>query len=169
MKFLRVILMAGIASAGAQAADREFSDVVRAISDEFGTHPMRIPLFGIVNAFVAVARPAGAKHIDIAIFENLGDGRRSGGSVPDMIRSTVGAAWKPFVQVRSSRKGREETVLIYLRGENNDWKLLVTSIDRHEAVVAQIRLNPDGLARWIKSPEDSARHWNGSFTEDRDR
>ncbi len=166
MKLLRVFLIAGLACSAARAADREFAEVVRSISDEFGTHPMRIPLFGLVNAFVAVAHPAGAKHLDIAIFESLGGRDRSRGNVPEMIRSAVGDAWKPFVQVRSSHRGRGETVFVYLRQQKDDWKLLVTSIEPDEAVVVQIRLNPDGLQRWMASPLDSARHWNG---ESRDR
>lgn len=166
MKLLRVFFIAGLACAGARAADREFADVVRAISDECGTRPLQIPLFGIVNAFVSVAHPAGAKHLDIAIFENLGSRDRSRGNVVEMIRGAVGETWKPFVHVRSFRHGREETVFVYLREEKNDWKLLLTTIEPDEAVVVQIRLNPDGLQRWMASPLDSAKHWNG---ESRDR
>ena len=50
-----------LTAASARAADREFSEVVRVISDEFHTRPMSIPLFGLVNVFTAAVRPAGTQ------------------------------------------------------------------------------------------------------------
>src|SRR5258706_11026789 len=103
-------------STAASAADREFRDVVEAISDEFRTRPMRIPLMGLVNAVAYVARPAGTRHVDIAVFENLETRNRSGRDLPESIRRAVGGSWKPFIQVRSTRDdGSEENVLVYMR------------------------------------------------------
>jgi hypothetical protein len=136
------------------AADREFSDVVRAIGDECHARPTHIPLFGIVNAFTAVVHPAGAKHIDLAVFENLDpeDRPRAG-----TIQQAVGSSWTPFIQVR----GRDrETVYVYMRQVGRDWKLLLVSMERAEATVVQLLLDADGLARWISDPEHCARHWN---------
>src|SRR5215831_15737394 len=93
------------ASASALAADRDFQDIVDAISDEFHTRPIHIPLFGLVNVVTFVARPAGTKHVNLAVFENLGRpgaSRRDPGAV---IRSSVGSSWRPFVQVQSKRTG----------------------------------------------------------------
>jgi hypothetical protein len=137
------------------AADREFSDVVRAIGDECHARPTHIPLFGMVNAFTAVVHPAGAKHIDLAVFENLDpeDRPRAG-----TIQRAVGASWTPFIQVRSG--GDHETVYVYMRQVGRDWKLLLVSMERAEATVVQLLLDADGLARWISDPEHCARHWN---------
>jgi hypothetical protein len=138
----------------AQAADREFTDVVRAISLEFRTQPMRIPLFGLVNAVTFFVRPAGTKHIDLAVFENLDSRGRDGVDMAASIRTAVGGSWKPFIQVRSS-KG--ETVLVYLRPHGSDCKLLVATVERREATVVQLQLNPEGLKRWMESPAESSR------------
>src|SRR5437016_3946483 len=119
-----------VACLHAQAADREFTDVVHAISAEFRTRPMHIPLFGLVNAVAFVVRPAGAKHIDLAVFENL-DTR--GSDVGASIRAAVGGSWKPFIQVRSSKHGSDETVLVYMRPHGSDCKLLVATVERREA------------------------------------
>jgi hypothetical protein len=152
------ILFAAFALSGtcAQAADREFSDVVRSIGDECHARPIRIPLFGLVNAFAAVVRPAGTKHIDLAVFENLGaeDTPRAG-----TIERALGGSWTPFVRVWSNQN--REMVYVYMRQVGHDWKLLVVATGRAEATVAQLLLNPDGLARWIADPEHCARHWNG--------
>jgi hypothetical protein len=144
-----------LCGASAHAADREFSEVVRVISDECHARPTRIPLFGMVNAFAAVVHPAGAKHVDLAVFENLGsDDRPRAGT----IQRAVGASWTPFIHVRSDRD--QETVYVYMRQAGRDWKLLLVSLERNEATVVQLLLDADGLARWIADPEHSARHWN---------
>ena len=141
--------------AAAQAADREFSDVVRAIGDEYNARPTRIPFFGMVNLFTAAAHPAGAKHIDLAVFEDLHGYNRE---TADNIRRAVGAAWTPFIQVRSDRD--HETVFVYMRQTGHDWKLLVVAMEHAEATVVQLLLDADGLARWLSDPEHCARHWD---------
>jgi hypothetical protein len=163
MKSLPVAFIAYclLTAASAQAADREFTEVVRVISDEFHTRPTSIPMFGLVNLITAAVHPAGTRHIDLAVFEHLSDRDRQGRNLPEAILNAVGRSWKPFVQVRSRRNGREETVFVYMRQEGKEWKLLVTAVERDEATVVQLLLNPDALARWMASPERCARHWNG--------
>jgi hypothetical protein len=140
----------------ALAADREFSDVVRAISDECHASPTRIPFFGMVNAFTAVVHPAGTRHIDLAVFENLdaADRMRAG-----RIERALGDSWTPFVHVRSNRD--RETVYVYMRQAGNDWKLLVVAMERHEATVVQLLIDMNAMARWVADPEHCARHWRG--------
>lgn len=154
-----------LTAATAQAADREFTEVVRVISDEFHTRPTSIPLFGLVNVFTAAIRPAGTRHIDLAVFEHLSDHDRQGRNLSEAILNAVGRSWKPFVEVRSRRNGHEETVLVYMRQQGSEWKLLVTAVERDEATVVQLLLNADALARWMASPEHCARHWNGETEE----
>ena len=165
MKSLPILALCLLGTASAQAADREFTDVVRVISDEFHTRPMSIPMFGLVNIVTAVVHPAGTRHIDLAIFEHLSSHDREGRNMSESILNAVGRSWKPFVQVHSRRNGHEETVFVYMRQQGNEWKLLVTAIERDEATVVQLLLNPDALARWMASPERCARHWNGDITE----
>jgi hypothetical protein len=154
-----------LTAASARGADREFSEVVRVISDEFHTRPTSIPFFGVVNVFTAAVRPAGTRHIDLAVFEHLSDHDRQGRNLTEALLNAVGRSWKPFVQVRSRRNGHDETVLVYMRQQGNEWKLLVTAVERDEATVVQLLLNADALARWMASPERCARHWNGETTE----
>jgi hypothetical protein len=134
------------------AADREFRDVVDSISNRVHARPLHIPMFGLVNFVAAVARPAGTKHIDLAVWEDLdwrsGDTR----DMAESIRASVGGSWKPFVHSRSA----QEVVSIYARPEGSDWRLLVVSVERHEATVVQLQLNPDALQRWITLPREYA-------------
>ena len=122
---------------------------------------MSIPLFGLVNAVTFVVRPAGASRIDLAVFENLDLGNRSERDLDQMIQRSVGRGWTPFVQVHSRKRGGEEVVLVYMRTEGKNCRLLVTSIERAEATVVELRLNPEGLLRWIASPQESAHSTHG--------
>ncbi len=140
----------------ALAADREFSDVVRAIGDECHRRPTRIPLFGMVNAFTAVVHPAGTKHIDLATFENLDPETRPRAGA---IERAIGAGWTPFIHVTSDFN--RETVYVYMRQVGRDWKLLLVATERTEATVVELLLDINGLARWIADPDHCARHWNG--------
>ena len=140
------------------AADREFRDIVRAISDEFHTQPLHIPFFGLVNFVTFVARPAGTRHIDLAVFENLNTADRCGRDIAQAIRNSVRGDWQPFVQVHSHRKGAEEVVFIWMRPEGRDCNILVTTVEPKEATVVQLKLNPDALQKWLVQPRDSLAH-----------
>lgn len=85
------------------AADREFKDVVRAISEEFHTRPIHIPMFGLVKAVVTVAHPAGTRHLDLAIFQDVDARKGSGRDLVESVRFAIGRGWHPFVQVRGER------------------------------------------------------------------
>ena len=154
----RMFAAACLCSGMAFGADAEFRDIVRAIADEYHTRPIPMPGFGLVNLVTFLARPAGTRHIDLAIFENLQDHGRSGRSLAQEIPRIAGETWKPFVRVRSLRHGREETVLVYMRWEGSACRLLVTTIEPAEAVVVEIKLNPEALARWLDEPRESAAH-----------
>jgi hypothetical protein len=153
-----IVIACTLGCPAALAVDREFNDIVQAISDEFRTRPTRIPLFGLVNAFTFVVRPAGASHIDLAVFDHLSVRRQDGRDLDQAIQRAVGRGWTPFVQVHSHRHGSDDVVLVYMRTEGHNCRLLVTSIERDEATVVQLKLNPEGLQRWISAPQESA-HW----------
>lgn len=170
MRALRIAIVSAVfCSPAVFGVDRQFSDIVRAISDEFGARPMRIPLFGLVNAVTFVVRPAGTSHIDLAVFEHLDRRNRTGRDLEDIVQRAVGRGWAPFVQVHSRRNGKEELVLVYMRPEGRDCRLLVTAIEPEEATVVQLKLNPEGVRRWIQAPGESARSshaMRGSYVDE---
>jgi hypothetical protein len=153
---LVVVAVLAFLTPAAQAVDRDFKEIVQALSYEWRAKPTRIPLMGLVNFVSFVARPAGVRHIDIAVFENLNGRGVMSADLLARVEQTVGRSWKPFVKVVSRRKGSEETVLVYMRTEGRDCNLLVTSVERNEATLVHLRLNPEGLERWISEPRDSA-------------
>lgn len=159
MRLLRAgLLITGLMllSPAARAVDADFDDIVRTMSAEFGAKPTRIPMMGFVNFVSFVARPAGVRHIDIAVFENLNGRGLVSSNLRARMEQTIGRGWRPFVQVVSRRKGTEETVMVYMRPEGRDCRLLVAAVEADEATLVQVRLNPEGLERWIAEPRDAA-------------
>ncbi len=169
MRFATLLLLGVVCSTAGHAADREFKVIVQAISDEFNTKPMHIPLFGLVNAVAYVAHPAGAKHVDLAVFEDLGSHDGSGQNVAIKIRQVIGDPWRPFIQVRSNRS--EEMTLVWMRADGHDCKLLLTTIEPNEATVVQLKLDPEGLQRWLSDPLKNIKYqvWKSNDRDKDDR
>jgi hypothetical protein len=156
VRIIRLIVMSALAASMSFAADREFNEIVRSLSNEFHTRPVHIPMFGLVNAVLFTARPAGTKHLDVAIFENFHPGDDAGRDVEAILKNATGGRWIPFVRVISRRKGSQEQTYVYMRHENKGCRLLVASIEANEATVVQLNLNPDGVQRWLREPRKSA-------------
>jgi hypothetical protein len=139
----------------AQASEREFRSIVRAISAEYNTNPRHIPFFGLVNVVTFFVKPAGAKHIDLAVFDNLGDCSRAGGDLNIAIRHAIGPGWNPLLRTRSRRHGDEQFVYIYTRPQGKDWRFLLTTIERDNATVVDLTLDPKAAERWFADPSGS--------------
>jgi hypothetical protein len=144
-----------------QGAERGFDDIVRAVSDELHARPVHIPFFGLVNFAASVAHPAGVKHLDLAVFDDLDLDDHAASGVAAAIRRTVGGRWKPFVQVRS----RTQTVIVYLQEDRADCNLLVTTVETGEVTLVEVKLNPEGLQVWLSDPEKTALHQHGGWAE----
>jgi hypothetical protein len=145
-----------LGSSVAQARDREFDLIVDTMESQYGTKRLSIPFLGIANLFVKAIRPAGARDIKLAVFEHVEEWRHpSHERLDDMVESLPAQRWSRFVRVQSHR-GRER-VHIYGRKAKEDWELLIATLERNEAVIVRVRLNPDGLAKWVNNPVFMAR------------
>jgi hypothetical protein len=128
-----------------QGAEREFSDIVRAVSDELHARPLSIPFFGLVNFATSVAHPAGVKHLDLVMFEDLDLDEHAVRNIGEAVRRSAKGRWKPFVEVRS----RTETVIVYIQEDSTDCKLLVTAVQTGEVTLVEVKLNPANLEVWL--------------------
>jgi hypothetical protein len=137
--------------AAVEGAEREFDDIVQAVSDQLHARPLHIPLFGLVNVATWVARPAGVKHLNLAVFENLQLDDHTANEIAEAIGSSDGG-WRPFVRSR----GHGEAVLVYMAQQRNDCKLLVAAIESGELTLVELKLNPDAIRAWLREPETSA-------------
>jgi hypothetical protein len=149
-----IVMLCGIVAAG----DREFDSIVRLVEARCQTSRMRIPFFGLANFFVKVVRPAGASDLKLAVFEDL---RRPIFDQEEDFASLMGGAlgpdWRPFVRVQNRRAN--ELTCMYARSSGNQWKLLIASMERREATLIRIKLNPEGMLKWVAKPCHDTRAW----------
>jgi hypothetical protein len=145
--------------ARANAADREFKDVVAAISEEFQTKPMHIPMMGLVSGIVKVVHPAGTKQLDVAIFQDLDASRGSGRNLAESVRSAVGRWMQPVVQDHAMNNGQDQTVLVYMFEKGKDVNVLTVIVERDEAIVTEVRLNPETMSKWLSSSSPATKFW----------
>ena len=92
-----------------QGAERGFDDIVRAISDRSHTRPLHIPFFGLVNFATFVAHPAGVKHLDLAVFDQLDlddRGASADGAGQGLDRGLGRLGWLGHADRGPSRVGR---------------------------------------------------------------
>ena len=143
----------------ANAADREFKDVVAAICEEFQTKPMHIPLMGLVSGFVKVAHPAGTKQLDLAIFQDLDASKGSGRNLAESVRMAVGRWRQPVVQDHEMRNGQDQTVLVYMFEKGKDANVLTVVVQSDQVIVTEVRLNPETISKWLSSSPSTSKFW----------
>ena len=151
----RLAVLALAAATLAPAGDAAFDALVRRVESRYAVRRTRIPMFGLVNFFVKVSRPAGAKDLKLAIFEDFGT---PGTDFHDLVAETLEPGWQPFVQVRSER----ETDSIYVQTGKHDLKMLITAAEPRETVLMQIKLDPKALRRWFEDPARMAKSRNNA-------
>lgn len=150
-----VVLLYGSALAG----DREFDAIVRRVEAQYDTRHTRIPFFGLANFAVKVIRPAGAYDLKLAVFEDIRRPAFTGEEdFTSLVQDALGQDWRPFVRVTDRRNN--EWTGIFAGGSGSQWKLLVASMEKREATLIRIKLNPNGLMRWLAEPDARARNWH---------
>lgn len=122
----RLLLLMMCAAAVAPAGD--FSSLVREFSRQTGARETKIPFFGLARFVVAVAHPAGASDLKLAIFENVNGRQRDFMNTAEGIVNSY--SWKRIVRVRS-RNG--EATNIYAMPEGNHLRMLVATVDNGDA------------------------------------
>jgi hypothetical protein len=140
---LPALLLASAFAVPARAAESWFDDAVHELEDTMGAERVRIPMWGLLRLVGGIAtRPVGAKDWDVAIFENVRHPRLDR---PFAWRG-LGPGWMPMVRVHA--RGRE-SVAIYVKPEGEWYRVLMATIDGHDAVVMKFAMRPDRLAMWV--------------------
>jgi hypothetical protein len=138
-----------------RAGDREFDAIVQRLQAHYHQRPVH--LMGLAGFFANRAHPEGVKNIKLAVFEDLDSSLHPPDAEFDsFLQQVVGPVFRPFVRVSSRRDG--EQTFVYARESGNDWEMLVVTLERDEACVIKMKLNPDAVSRWIEEPEESARN-----------
>lgn len=148
-QLLTALLLASVPVFG---ADREFDHIVKAIETHYGVKRMHIPLMGVANLFVKVARPAGASSVKVAIFEDLKASRedRDPAELDRIFDALSAGAMRPMVRVHS-RHG--ESTYICTGDAGKSTRLLIVNFERNQATVVAATVDMETFVKTIESPE----------------
>ena len=144
-------------SGAAIGGDWEFEHIVKAVESRYATSRTHVPLMGVANLFVKVARPAGASGFKLAIFEHL-NGPQEYSDLVELDRFMSGLCVNglhPLVRVHSRRGGPSSTY-IFAGDVRKTTNMLIATFGRTEATVIQVKVNRNTLLRSLQSPEGAA-------------
>ncbi len=151
--FAIMIALLAAPSLQALAKGKGFKDVVRHIETNYGAKKVRIPMLGLANFAVKLIRPAGVKGFKLAVFEDQDFSSRPGAASFDAVmREAYDGDWRPMVQINSKRDGNSHT-FIYVRNSDKDVQFALAVLEDREAVVLEVKFNPDAAARFLENPK----------------
>jgi len=145
-------------------ADRDgFNDVVKAIESFYHVKHQSLPF--LARAGMKAARTAAkisggdwkrlaeAGSARVVYFEGQNfDSRGQIATFKTAVNKTLGQDWSTFVQTLSPKD--EEQNYVFIREDGTKFKVLVITIDRHDATVVQATLRPDVMKELLKNPDD---------------
>ncbi|HEV2350354.1 MAG TPA: hypothetical protein VG028_10970 [Terriglobia bacterium] len=141
----------------AQARDKEFGVLVHYVESHYHVHRQYRFLMGFASLTVDIVRPYGVKGMKLALWEN---GKitspKDDLDFPAVVKAGLAGGWQPMVRVWSRRDG--ERTVIFAKPDGKNMKLLVATVDQEDAVVIQLKINPDQLSRCIDEWSRGGRH-----------
>src|SRR5215472_16406656 len=140
-----------------QARADDFGKIVHTIESNYHVHRNHRWVMGFAGFLVKCTGGfAGVKGFKGALFENqhLSDSNPDS-SLDEVVQSAGEHGWQPIVKSYSRR--HNEHNYIYARQEGKDLKVLIVSVEPSEAVVIQVKVNPDKLAKLIEESEGGRR------------
>ena len=152
LRWLAIMLLA---AGAARAADRDFERVVKKIEARYGRASTHVPLMGLANFFVKVARPSGTSSFHIEVFERV-DGL--GGDRDDFMEGLDRGRLHRMVRVES-HEGEATYILADDAGKTT--RLVIASFGRDSVVVLQVRVNAAALRRTVEHPQGMAKAYLG--------
>lgn len=162
----------------AQTKGDDFGAVVKVVEQFYHVKHKGIPFLARAGLKTAttVARIAGgpkrqlaeAGSVRVAYFENQEfDSKGEAGKFRASVKATLAGDWLPFVQVLSPKD--EDQTYIFLQDAGEKYRVLVVTIERHEATVVQVNLARNTLAMLMQSPADMGKAITDDATTNDDR
>ncbi len=137
------------------AADREFSGLLKEVSQRYEAQVTHIPLMGFVSFCARVVTHGGVKHLHVAEFDNVPEGI-SLSELQSLFRKTLSADWQPFV-VERDQEGKNLSV-IFVHPVGKAMRMLIADYNHKELDLVHLELNGSRLAQWVKKP--GSKTWN---------
>ena len=153
--WLAVVFLA--LSGAASAGGAEFDRVVKGIESHYGARHVHIPLMGVANFLVTVARPEGVSGFKLAVFDHLDAAPVDGGhaELDRLIGGLCGKNLRPLVEAHS----RGDSTYILAGESGNNTRMLIATFGRSSATVIEVRANMQVLLRMLREPEHAGREF----------
>ncbi len=140
-----------IATQSVVCAD-DFGMIVDKIEKHYSAKKKKIPFLGLAGFAVKLIRPAGVKSFKVAIFEDqdfaVGQGDRA---FERAVKSSLNKKWTPTVQSNDRVSGNRSYVYTHQSGK--DLEMLTVTISARQAIVAQAKINPEAVSKFIDNPK----------------
>ena len=134
----------------------DFGRIVRHIEAEYHVHRNYRFLLSFAGIVVKCTHVAGVKVFKMAIFEDQHlSGTELDNQLDELLQGAGSSGWQPLV--RSFSRRSSEHTYIYAKADGNDMKLLLVSVEPDEAVVMQVKINPQKLSDFINKHEHRER------------
>jgi hypothetical protein len=131
-----------------QAYADDFGNVVHHIEARYHVHRQYRLVMGFAGLVVRVWHVGGVKSLKVALFENQRlANSATDGELDEIVQRAGGNGWQPMVRSYSRRTG--EHIFIYAKDLGKDVQLLVVNVEPNEAVVVQVKVNPDKFFQMI--------------------
>jgi hypothetical protein len=138
-------------------AGDDFGRIVRHIEVNYQVHRQHRWAMGMAGFVVKFWHFAGVKSLKAAIFENQNFvNAASDTGFDEVVRAAMDSGWQPMVQEWDRHSG--ERTYIYAQDLGKDLKLLVVVLESNEAVVLQVKVDPDRLEGFIREAGGGRRH-----------
>ncbi|HEY7404106.1 MAG TPA: hypothetical protein VIB39_11335 [Candidatus Angelobacter sp.] len=132
----------------AQAKD-DFGQIVKHIEVTYHVHRQHRFVMGMAGFVVKFWHIAGVKNFKGAIFENQPFVNAANDTEFDhVVRAAMDSGWQPMVQEWDRHSG--ERTYIYAQNLGKDLKVLVVSLESDEAVVIQVKVDPNKLDEFVR-------------------
>lgn len=140
-------------------AKDDFGRIVHHIEANYHTHRHYRFVMGLAGFTVKVTHFAGVKSFKGAIFENS-QFSNSGSDVrfDQVVRAAMDSGWQPMVQSYDRHSG--ERTYIYAQDMGKDMRLLVVNFEPTEAVVIQVKVDPNKLSDFVNEASAGHSHRN---------
>ncbi|HYH08423.1 MAG TPA: hypothetical protein VEK11_15310 [Thermoanaerobaculia bacterium] len=123
----------------------DFSSLARALDRHQGVKRVWIPFLGLARVAVRIVEPEGVHDFQLATF--TGADKVDARELQQMMRTHVGAGFKPLVQVWS-RKSNEWS-FIYAKPVGDNVELMILAHDDEDTVLVRVSVNADKVAEEI--------------------
>ncbi|HEY6251661.1 MAG TPA: hypothetical protein VI685_17015 [Candidatus Angelobacter sp.] len=150
---------------GRSWAGDEFNNIVHHIESHYHVHRNYRFLMAFAGVVVKCSSFTGVKGFKAAIFENQHlFASESDAAVDEVIQGAGKSGWQPLIRSYSRRTGEHN--YIYAQNHGKDLKLLIVNVEPNEAVVVQVKINPNKLSQFINEHSGESRRRRMGEPED---